>query len=328
MKRSLPVLLILVLLGNSSAWAQIDPHFSSYYIYPSYINPALTGVFDGDYRISGIYRNQWANVGSAFSTPGVSIDVATEKSINYGINVMNQTAGAFNTINGGISLAYTGLRFGTNGNQRISFGANAGFINRRVNPNKMTFPDQNPGGGTGQTAEVINQKSATAFDIAFGAMYYDAEPGKKANIFVGVSGSHLSRPQNKFLTNSMSDDRIPVRWTAHGGVRLLFDNFSLTPNVLYMRQSKSEEVMLGAYAQLRANETTDLMFGANYRFNDAAVPFVGLYFKNMIVGLSYDINTSDLGKVAKGASSVEISLTYIGRKRTSTPAEPFVCPRL
>lgn len=51
--------------------AQIDPHFSQYYVYPSYLNPALTGAFSGQYRVAGVFRNQWSNVGSAYSTKGI-----------------------------------------------------------------------------------------------------------------------------------------------------------------------------------------------------------------------------------------------------------------
>jgi hypothetical protein len=43
----------------STARAQVDPHFSQYYIQPMTMNPAFTGAFDGDYRISGIWRSQY-----------------------------------------------------------------------------------------------------------------------------------------------------------------------------------------------------------------------------------------------------------------------------
>jgi hypothetical protein len=63
----------LVVIGTfcllSKSNAQVDPHFSQYYVYPAWVNPALTGIFDGSYRVSGIYRNQWGNVSSPFSTP-------------------------------------------------------------------------------------------------------------------------------------------------------------------------------------------------------------------------------------------------------------------
>jgi hypothetical protein len=73
--------------------AQVDPHFTQYYIHTSWLNPALTGLFDGDYRVAGIYRNQWGNMGSPFSTIGASAEKVTDKNINLGLNVINQKAG-------------------------------------------------------------------------------------------------------------------------------------------------------------------------------------------------------------------------------------------
>jgi hypothetical protein len=61
------VLLFATSAMFKSAQAQ-DPHFSQYYVYPSWMNPALTGVFDGDYRVSAIHRRQWGNVSSPYTT--------------------------------------------------------------------------------------------------------------------------------------------------------------------------------------------------------------------------------------------------------------------
>ena len=86
--------------------------------------------------------------------------------------------------------------------------------------------------------------------------------------------------------------------------------------------------MIGAYGQYKATEEVDLMLGANYRFKDAVSPFFGFTYKNMVIGASYDINTSDLGKMVNGSNSFEISLSFIGRKAAKTPEVEFVCPRL
>jgi hypothetical protein len=70
------------------------------------------------------------------------------------------------------------------------------------------------------------------------------------------------------------------------------------------------------------------MAGANYRFADALSPFLGFSHKKFVLGLSYDINTSELSKLAKGSNSFEISLSISGKKNLKTPEVEFVCPRL
>src|SRR5579863_1305275 len=59
-----------------------DFHFSQFYASPLTLNPALTGNFNGFYRITGIYRNQWPGLTQgkpAFSTPSVGVDLSLLK---------------------------------------------------------------------------------------------------------------------------------------------------------------------------------------------------------------------------------------------------------
>jgi type IX secretion system PorP/SprF family membrane protein len=327
------LVLLSICLFQQATRAQIDPHFSQYYVYPSWLNPALTGAFDGDYRVAGIYRNQWGNVSAPFSTPGVAVDFTTNKNVNLGGSVLTQKAGdggfTYTTAYG--NFAYTGVKFGALGQQRLVFGIQAGIIQRRFDPSKLTFGDQwnpvtgyNPGNTSG---EVVNTKASTSFDAGAGVLYYDAQPGKKANIFAGFSAAHLTRPEDDF--SMVPTGIIPMRLTGHAGVRIaISDVLSLTPNLLYVRQGTATEKMVGAYAQLKANDETEVLVGANYRFKDAFAPFVGFTFRNMVLGASYDVNASDLGKMARGSNSFEISLSFIGRKSAKTPEVEFVCPRL
>jgi type IX secretion system PorP/SprF family membrane protein len=325
--------LIAACLAGSTIRAQVDPHFSQYYVYPAWLNPALTGAFDGDYRISGIYRSQWGNISSPFSTPGLAADFTTNKNSNFGASVLNQTAGdgGYNYFTAHASYAYTGVRLGPQEYHRIVMGMQIGIIQRKFNPSKLTFGDQwnpitgyNPGA---TTAEVFSRTSATSFDAAAGILYYDAEPGKKVNLFGGFAVAHLTRPDDQFSEGGKA--RLPMRYTAHAGVRItLSDVVSLTPNVLFLKQGSAQEKMVGAYARLIAAPGTDVMLGANYRFKDALSPYVGFAHKNLVLGVSYDVNTSDLGKLAHGSNSFEISLSFIGRKSVKTPEVEFVCPRL
>ncbi len=327
------VIAALATITLMRANAQVDPHFSQYYVYPSWLNPALTGAFDGDYRISGIYRNQWNSIGSPFSTPGASVEVTTNKNVNFGGSVLNQTAGegGYNYLTAYGSVAYTGIRFGMNGNQRFVFALQAGMINRRFDPSKFKLGDQwNPvtGYNPNPSSDLPTKNKSTVFDIGAGVLYYDANPNQKANVYLGFSASHLNQPEDAFAGGA-TKEKLPMRYTAHGGVKInLNEMWSFTPNFLYLRQGTASEKMAGGYASVKALPSTEFLFGANYRFEDAISPYVGFTHNNMVLGLSYDINTSDLGKMVRGTSSFEISLSFIGRKSIKTPEEHFVCPRL
>jgi type IX secretion system PorP/SprF family membrane protein len=323
----------LLLTTGSKAKAQADPHFSQYYVYPSWLNPALTGAFDGNYRLAAIYRNQWGNISNPFSTYGVAADFTTNKQFNFGASVLNQSAGdgGYNYTTAYASAAYTGVRFGANETHRIVFGLQAGLIQRKFDASKLTFGDQwnpvtgyNPGN---PSADGFSRTSASSFDAGAGVLYYDAEPGKKYNIFGGFGVSHLTRPTDQF--SAEGDARFPMRFTGHAGVKIaVTDVISITPNLLYMRQGNAEEKMLGAYGQMFVAQGTDFLLGFNYRFKDAISTHAGFTYKNFTLGASYDVNTSQLSKMVKGSNSFEISLIYIGRKIFKTPEVEFVCPRL
>ena len=71
------------------------------------------------------------------------------------------------------------------------------------------------------------------------------------------------------------------------------------------------------------------MLGAYYRFKDALAPFMGVDYKNFLIGLSYDVNASRLGKMTKSnINSFELSLSYTKRTGTKGFFDFIRCPRL
>src|ERR1035437_7094906 len=307
--------LIAMLLVTTFAKAQVDPHFSQYYIYPNYINPATTGLIDGDYRVSGIYRNQWANISTPFSTAAVTADFCTNKNMNYGANILSQTAGngGYRMTNAYASLAFTGLKFGYEGYQHIVLGLQAGFISRRIDPTKFQMGDQwNSITGLPNlpTGETWPNTSSNVFDMGAGSMYYDGNPEKSRNAFLGVAAFHINKPRDPFNPSANGD--IPMRLVVHGGMNFLLSEFvSMVPHFIYMSQGTASELMVGDYFEVSASDVTDFLFGLNYRYKDAISPFAGIRNNGFTIAATYDVNTSTLGKMANGAGSVEITLSYM-----------------
>jgi type IX secretion system PorP/SprF family membrane protein len=311
--------------------AQVDPHFSQFYAYPLWMNPGMTGGMDGSHRVTGIYRNQWSEVMTPFTTMGVSVDVQTEKNLHFGVNFMNQSAGdaGYKYLNAYGSIAYS-IRFGQENNQRVTTGIQVGMLSRRFDPLKFQYGDQwNPitGYNPGATsADLITQTSSTVLDLGAGIAYHDISPEKKVNLFAGAAAFHLTHPEDPFVSSG-SKKFLPVRYSFHAGARInLAERLSIIPNILYLKQGTASEKMAGLFAQLNVNDYTDLLFGTNYRFGDAISPYAGVAFQDFVLGLSYDVNVSELGKAVTGTNSLEISFTYIGRK-SGKPLRYLSCPR-
>lgn len=320
---------MLLSIATLNLKAQTDPHFSQYYAYPLWLNPALTGVIDGDYRASVNFKQQWGAISNSFLTGGASFDVAPTKNFAFGATILNQRAGEldFNYLTALVSGSYR-LRFGLEGLQMISFGLQAGFVNRSFDLSQGRFGNQfNP--ITGYDGGMFNGESFSSTssfvpDINAGIMYFDGNPNQNVNVFVGASAAHLNRPIERFTENSA---RTPIRFTAHGGARIRASEIlDIVPNGLVMYQGNTNEISVGAYAQLMVNNQSNILFGGNYRVKDAAIAFVGLQFKNMVFGLSYDVNTSTFQRASNSNGGLELSISLIGRNGIIGPN--FFCPRL
>lgn len=310
--------------------AQVDLHFSQFYAYPQWLNPALTGVFDGDTRLNANYKNQWAGISNGYKTGGLSADFRPTEKVGLGINIINQAAGTagYNYFAAYGSFGY-GIAVSGNGTKKLHFGLQAGFINRSFDPNKLQLDDQyNPFTGFDPNLpnfENFTTTNATVFDAGAGIFYYDGDPTSTANTFGGLSLFHINGAHDPFATNNVKST-LPLRFAMQAGVKIkASDLFDLTPNILYIRQQQNQITAIDIYSELKFQDGNGLILGSMYRFNDAAVANVGYHLKNLVMGLSYDFNTSALTTATNGQGGFELSISYIFGRNSNNPTE--ICPR-
>jgi len=336
MKRAVFITVCIITTVMQHLSAQTDPHFTQNYTYPIYINPAMVGQSDGSYRASAIYRSQWSAMGNPYRTTGLSADASTSNNLSLGVNILNQSAGdaGYNYFNAYASIAYTGITFGKNGDHHVIFAMQAGILNRHVDQTRFKWGEQwNPITGynaSNASSESFNKTSATTLDMGTGALYYGGSIDKKCNIFGGVSFYHINKPSDPIVsTQSTELNTIPMRYTIHGGTSIrLVEGTSIVPHILYNQQGNAKELILGIYGQKMVNEETTIMAGGYYRNKDAVAPFIGVDYKNFLVGLSYDINTSKLGAMTRSVNSFELTFSYIMRKENKGIIDFLHCPRL
>lgn len=324
--------LLLYVAFTQTSIAQVDPHFSQYYTYPQFLNPALTGFMDGDLRINANYRAQWDVASPMFRTIGVAADARTKNNINVGVNVFNLNAGngIFNTTQAMASIAYDGIRFGKDGMQQVSFGVQVGLINRRLDFTKLQFGDQySPITGfdpSKATAEPLSNKPTNNVDVSAGILYSNGDPNSKFNPYIGVSAFHLTEPKNAFLNATAG--KLPMRLNGSAGIRIqVGDKVALTPHGIGIFQGNAKEVVAGLFGDIQINEQANLMLGVNHRFEDAVIACAGFQYKGLNLAISYDINAAKTTSPFKTGVG-EISLTYLFKPKVTTPNRHFACPRL
>ena len=337
MKKNISTLLVCVALVSVSA-AQ-DPNFSQFFASPLTLNPALTGKFDGAYRVAANYRNQWPTINNAFVTKTVSVDfgimqnrLAEIDKLGVGFLAITDRAGdgVLVTNYTGLSLAYhKGLD--ENGLHQIGAGFQGTYANKRLDVTKVNFEDQlTPLGFTGITSEVFSSKQISVgyFDLNAGVLYNGSSDGYN-NFYIGASMYHINRPKETFKggeyllnarTTIQAGGKIPI-----GGLR----NFlHLAAN--YSMQAKAYNTVIGGTFSYNVNNDednpTNVYIGAWYRFKDAAIPYIGLEFNGLHIGASYDANVSSLQPASNTRGGIELSLIYI-KKPNDPNAKKLNCPK-
>lgn len=340
MKKFLSTLTVCVALVSVTN-AQ-DPNFSQFFASPLTLNPALTGKFDGTFRVAGNYRNQWPTINNAFVTKTASIDFGILKNRladidQFGVGILAVTDragdGVLVTNYAGLSLAYhKGLD--ENGYHQIGAGFQGAYVNKRLDVSKVDFEDElTPLGFTGVTNEIFsnNQVNVSYVDINAGILYNGSTNGYN-NFYLGASMYHINRPKESFQGG---DYLLSPRVTLQAGGKIpvgSYHNLNISSN--YSFQAGAKNLMAGAAFSYNANNSeedpTNVYLGAWTRIsstiNDAIIPYIGLEFKSIHLGYSYDINISALKTASNSRGGNEISLIYI--KRPVDPnAKKLNCPR-
>lgn len=337
MKRLLLTVTICAALA-SGVFAQ-DPNFSQFFASPLTLNPALTGKFDGVYRVAGNYRNQWPTIYNAFTTYTASFDAGIlKKSIpendQFGIGVLgfaDQAGdGVLKTNAAALSIAYH-KSLDENGYNQIGAGFQGGFVSKRLDVTKVTFEDQlTTSGFTGPTSEIFSGKQVNVsyFDMNAGILYNGTSNGYN-NFYLGASMYHINRPKESFEGDPYF--LLNARVTLQGGGKIPLGQYNyLHFSANHSMQAKAHNTVVGgAYAlNLNSDELnpTTLYLGSWFRFGDAVIPYIGLEFGELHFGATYDVNISTLKPGSNGRGGAEISLIYI-KKPTDPNAKKLNCPK-
>ncbi len=330
-KKLSKVVLFLFLFLPSIVFAQ-DFHLSQYDAPPMLLNPAMTGMFDGYYRVHGHYRTQWAAVATnPFTTAGLSFDMPIKK-FGAGIQILNYRAGAgnYNALSALLSVGYD-LVFDAENSHHLAVGVQGGIIQKSVNVDQLTFGNQyttNNGGSFDtdiNSGETFANRSFITHDINAGFLYYYAKENSRVNPFIGFSAFHLTQPTESFYG---STNKLPIRFYIHGGTKInINEKIQLQPKFIYMRQINDKELTFSLLLNYFLKDAdTYLIFGPTYRSKDAAIIEAGIKKGKYICRVSYDINTSSLKSASNHRGGFEVSFTYIARRIKPNPLAN--CPRL
>jgi type IX secretion system PorP/SprF family membrane protein len=318
------IFIIVAVAGALSSSAQ-DPHFTQFYSAPLTVNPAYTGVFEGQVRVMSNYRQQWGNAIDPFTTAIVSGDIKIGKResdaqnpFNIGFQLMNDRSmrGAFKSNYATLSASYH-VPIDLEGYKSFGAGLTASYADRRIDFLNQSFDAQFTSGGfdlslpTGESA----LQNLEPFMTVGAGLLYRHENRETGDFFdIGASAFHLNRPRQSALGDV--NQIIPVRFSGQVSYqKYLNETTIINLRGLYQNQASVEYMLAGvSYAKLIGVNKEMVGAGIWYRSADAVSPYLFLEWNKVMVGLSYDVTLSDLTKGPKPARSIEMSLQWrVGR---------------
>lgn len=322
MKMRKLIVCICALIASQLVKAQ-DPHFSQFFASPLTLNPAFTGKFSGTWRLAANHRDQWPSIPKAYVTTSASLDFpilkskVPEKDV-FGVGVSGLTDASANKIlklnYGSVSMSYH-KALDENGYSTIGAGFQATYSSLSLDNGKLTFSDMlTQNGFTGPTAEVISINNKSYFDINAGLLYSGSTNGEN-NFYLGASMYHINRPKVGFQDKNWY---LSGRISAHaGGSFPVSDLITVHASVIHQMQNKASETTLGAAIAANLSQDAEkpsaLYIGSWIRLNDAIVPYLGLEFGGLRVGVSYDFNISNLKAATQSRGGSEFSIIFIKR---------------
>jgi len=308
-----------------------DIHYSQFTQSPMSLNPSLTGHMPAKFRINGMYRDQWPQVpagGTTFRTYMVGFDANLLRtkdqynSLGLGIHIMNDESGAgkLNTTEIMLSGAYH-LDLQESMKYYISFGLQAGVMNKRLDVESILFADEvdDEGMETIPTAEIFENTSIFMPDFRFG-LTFAAFPSNTTRYKIGVGLFHLLQPSETFVG---VDNKLPFRVAVHADGRFGGRRFGIEPRALFQTQAGALELVPGLLFDIKVMDKASLYLGGEVRLDgsvdkgiaaDAGIAVVGLRILDWDVGVSYDFNISSLQNATNGQGGLEISLLKIFRR--------------
>jgi type IX secretion system PorP/SprF family membrane protein len=333
---------LLTLIMSPSARAQ-DIHFSQFFEAPLLRNPSLAGIFNGDVRVQGVYRNQWGSVTVPYKTGSFNAEFKNpighgDDFITTGLQIVYDKAGTTNFTTTNLLPAVNYHKsLSANKNSYLSLGFMGGVVQRRIDRSKMTTNSHYDGNGYNPAladGETFVNANYSYLDGSVGMTYNSAisEDKPEDNYFFGVAYHHFNRPKNSFYHRP--DIELSPKWVYSAGVRFgVSENSYVTIQADHTMQGPSRETVAGALYSIKIGEDYSkpdytLHFGGFLRLQDAFIPVVKLDYNPFSIALSYDVNVSQLKTASQGQGGLELSVTYLGfLDRDNSSRNATRCPR-
>ncbi len=332
MGKIIKAFMVMILCANASAKAQ-DIHLSHIHSSPTYLNPAMNGMFnDGFLRLIANSKSQWNTFTNGYKTAMASADFKMMDSgdavIATGLQIFFDQAGDLDFTTQKIGLSISGIKsFDRKNRNLVSLGFEGAYVGNRVDFSKAYTFEQDP---LVTHYEVPNKIGY--FDMSIGVSYFH-NFRQYGSMYFGLALAHINLPDVSF--SSRIEDQpgqyeidlktIYKKVTIHGGADLRLSRYmSVLPSFIFMDQGPHRELTLGSFLKVMKDPSFKVSpyafyVGAWFRWyaehdligSDALILSFRTDIRRTKIAFSFDLNLSTLTVASNGAGGPEISIIQI-----------------
>lgn len=328
-----------------------DPQFAQFYASPLQLNPAMTGVHPGKWRVIANYREQWSSIldSKPFKSLSASFDaksrIGRSDYLAYGVTALRDQAGSSNYLRqtGDLSLSYMKQLDGGGYSAYEQFligGAQIGFGQHSLDYGGLWFSSQFDN-ATEQidrnlsNGESINESSGVYMNINAGLLWYIVFDDNQS-LYFGGSLNHVNAPKVSFI-DSDGQESIDMKWVVQAGGEVPFNHqLSLLPAVAVIGQGENLLALYGANVRYTNRDWQEIAIRSGlwgHLVKDfegglatPAVTFAAiLEMERLNIGVSYDIAANKLSPPTNNRGAIELSLIYY---HPASRREKVQCPKL
>ncbi|MBI4646404.1 MAG: PorP/SprF family type IX secretion system membrane protein [Bacteroidia bacterium] len=298
-----------------------DIHYSQYDCSPLNLNPALCGDIDCDFRLAGNERTQWRSITVPYQTFSGSFDARINNRfirnnlLGAGLQFNSDKAGDSDFGTSQLHLVFASHQAFLNNNKlTLSAGIDVAYNRNTINYNNLNFGSQYNGNRFDSSLpydETFSEDNFSYFDFAMG-VHLKYMLKQSMPVEAGFAYTHINKPQKSFFSDNLVE--LDRKFNFYGSTRInTKKNISFLPGFLIMNQGRYKEIDLGGLIRFRLSNPAfrALYAGGWIRLKDAGIIKLGLAYKNYNIGISYDINTSDLKIASNGYGGLEISVSGV-----------------
>ena len=293
-----------MVIGKANA--QQLPLYSQYMWSDYVINPAFTGSTSySPVRLS--YRKQWVGFNGSPETMFIGGYTSLDSNrIGLGGMIFKDATGGAIT-QSGVLLNYA-YRVRFNSNNNLSLGIGGMFNQYTFDNDAVQALDAN------DVALQAGKQRSFAPDVSFGVLFQS-----KQKLKIGLAVNQLIQSKLTKLDRITLANRLIRHYNASASYNFeLNKNFELEPSLLF-KATAVTPIQADINAKLQYKKL--LWLGLSYRTSDAVVAMLGLNYKNIFLGYSYDATISAMRNYTSGSHEIVVGYNFVKGKKVKKEIE-------